>query len=249
MKKICRISEEEVISEFLKAEFYQVDYDRDRTLFESVVYEPDLSNPEENALRRALLFRRRGPMWRELPPDTQWWEVDFKPEEANRVKVFPRAQWRTVARGNFNAVHVAERLRALCNAQNPSPFVLKVQALCSLMQQEGPRSTLLLIGKDESHPVTLLEGNHRFVASLLLPRELMLNRIRLVCGFSPVMERCCWYKTSFPSLARYLKNRIQYIQNREADVTRWLSLPARAGKGKATPAAISSAATPSVKTE
>ncbi|MGE5323984.1 MAG: hypothetical protein ACM3SW_14030 [Actinomycetota bacterium] len=249
MKKLCRIAEEEVISEFLKAEFYHVEYDRDRTLFETIVYEPDLSDPEENALRRALLFRRRGSMWRELPPDTQWWEIDFKPEEAGRVKVFPRAQWRTVARGNFNAIHVAERMRALCNGQNPSPFVLKVQALCSLMQHEGPRSTVLLIGMDESRPLTLLEGNHRFVASLLLPRELMLNRIRLVCGFSPAMKRCCWYKTSFSSLARYLKNRIQYIQNREADVSRWLYLPARAQKRRGTPAAISSAARSSVKTE
>jgi hypothetical protein len=249
VKKLCRISEDEVISEFLKAEFYQAEYDRDRTLFEPVVYEPNLSDPEENGLRRALLFRRRGPMWRELPPDTQWWEIDFKPEEAGRVRVFPRAQWRTVAHGNFNAVHVAERMRALCNGQNPSPFVLKVQALCSLMQHEGPRSTVLLIGMDESRPVTLLEGNHRFVASLLLPRELMLRRIRLVCGFSPAMERCCWYKTSFSSLARYAKNRIQYIQNREADVSRWLSLPARAGKGQVTPAAITGAATSSIKTE
>ena len=103
MKKLCRISEEEVISEFLKAEFYQVEYDRDRTQFEGVVYDPDLSNPAENALRRALLFRRRGNMWRELPPDTQWWEIDFKPEESERVNVFPRAQWRALARGNFNA--------------------------------------------------------------------------------------------------------------------------------------------------
>lgn len=249
MKKVSRITEEEVISEFLKAEFYQVEYDRDRTLFETVVYEPNLSDPEENALRRALLFRRRGPMWRELPPDTQWWEIDFKPEEAERVKVFPRAQWRTVARGDFNAIHVAERMRVLCNVQNPRPFVLKMQALCSLMRHEGPRSTVLLIGMDERHPVTLLEGNHRFVASLLLPQELMLNRIRLVCGFSPAMERCCWYKTSFSSLARYLKNRIQYIQNREADVSRWMSLPARSGHGQATPAAISRTATTSIKTE
>ena len=247
MKKLCRISEEEVISEFLKAEFYQVEYDHDRAQFEAVVYDPDLSDPEENALRRALLFRRRGSMWRELPPDTQWWEIDFKPEEAERVNVFPRAQWRALARGNFNAVHVAKQLRAKCGEANPGPFVLKIQALCSLMQQEGPPSTVLLIGVDESRPVTLLEGNHRFVASLLLPRKLMLNRIRMVCGFSPLMENCCWYKTSFSSLARYLKNRIKYIRNEEADVSHWLPLPAR--RTKASPAAISGAATTSAKTE
>lgn len=247
MKKLCRISEEEVISEFLKAEFYQVEFDRDRTQFESVVYDPDLSDPGENALRRALLFRRRGNMWRELPRDTQWWEIDFRPEESEKVNVFPRAQWRALARGNFNAVHVAERIRTQFSLHSPSPFALKIKALCSLMEYEGPRSTLLLIGIDENRPVTLLEGNHRFVASLLLPREAMLRRIRLVCGFSPVMESCCWYKTSFSSLAHYLKNRIKYIRNREADVSRWLSLPPRAAK--VAPAGISSAATTSVKTE
>ncbi len=247
MKKICRISEEEVISEFLKAEFYQVEYDHDRTQFETVVYDPDLSDPEENALRRALLFRRRGSMWRELPPDTQWWEIDFKPEECERVNVFPRAQWRGLARGNYNSVHVAAQLRTQCAGPNPSPFVLKIQALCSLMQHEGPRSTILLIGVDESRPVTLLEGNHRFVASLLLPRELMLKRIRLVCGFSPLMENCCWYKTSFSSLARYLKNRIKYIRNEEADVSRWVPLPVRGAK--ASPAPIPGAATSSAKTK
>jgi hypothetical protein len=247
MKKLHRISEEEVISEFLRAEFYQVEYDRDRPLFERVVYEPNLADPDENALRRALLFRRRGSMWRELPRDTQWWDMDFRPDESQSVNVFPRAQWRNVARGDFKAVHVAERLRTQFNSRNPSPLALKIQALHALLQYEGPRSSVLLIGIDESHPVTLLEGNHRFVASLLLPRELMLRRIRIICGFSPAMESCCWYKTSFSSLARYLKNRIQYIRNREADVSRWQ--PGRSRTETGLPGALPSTATTSIKTE
>lgn len=247
MKKLSRISEEEVISEFLKAEFYQVEYDHDRTLFESVVYDPNLADLSENALRRALLFRRRATMWRELPPDTEWWEIEFRPEESERVNVFPRAQWRTVARGDFNAVRVAERLRAEFNGRSPSPLARKIQALSSLMKYEGARSTVLLIGVDENRPVTLLEGNHRFVASLLLPREIMLRRIRLVCGFSPRMESCCWYKTSLPSLAHYLKNRIKYCRNREADVSRWLPLPARTAQVPRP--AMPSAATTSIKTD
>jgi hypothetical protein len=247
MKKLHRITEDEVISEFLRAEFYQVEYDRDRPLFERVVYEPNLADPDENALRRALLFRRRGSMWRELPPDTQWWEMDFQPEESGNVNVFPRAQWRNVARGDFKAVHVAERLRTQFNSRSPSPLALKIQALHALLQYEGPRSSVLLIGIDEHHPVTLLEGNHRFVASLLLSRDLMLRRIRILCGFSPAMESCCWYKTSLSSLAHYVKNRIKYIRNREADVSRWL-----VGRTKTEmrhPAALPSTATTSVKTE
>ena len=247
MKRLSRISEEEVICEFLKAEFYQIEYDRDRTQFERVVYDPNLSDPAENALRRALLFRRRATMWRELPPDTQWWEVDFQPEESERVNVFPRAQWRTLARGNFNAVRVAERIRAQFTSPAPNPFTLKIRALCALMQYEGPRSTVLLIGMDENSPLTLLEGNHRFVASLLLPRSEMLRRMRLVCGFSSRMEGCCWYKTSLPSLAHYLKNRIKYFRNKDADVRRWLPLPVRTAT--ATQSSVAGTATTPIKTE
>src|SRR4051794_35096627 len=67
MKKLRRVTESEVIAEFLKNEFYQEEFHRDRDQFEGLVLEADISNDEENMLRRTLLFRRRGHMWRELP--------------------------------------------------------------------------------------------------------------------------------------------------------------------------------------
>ena len=87
------------------------------------------------------------------------------------------------------------------------------------MQIEGPKSTVVLIGVDEDHQVTLLEGNHRFVSCLLLPRELTLRRLRLMCGFSPRMERCCWYKTDLTNLFNYTKNRIKHFWSRDADLS------------------------------
>jgi hypothetical protein len=218
MKKLCRITEAEVIAEFLRGEFYNREYDCDRDRFEFLVQEPDLNDDVENAVRRALLFRRRASMWRELPETTQWWEVGLEPGDLERLNVFPRAQWRSIAQGNFRALHVAELVRhRLSPAAKPGDLPAKIHALRTLMGLEGPRSTILLIGRDENRPVTVLEGNHRLVAALLLPREMMLRRLRVVCGFSPNMEKCCWYKTTLPSLARYLKNRIQHLWARKID--------------------------------
>lgn len=224
MKKIKRVTEAEVIAEFLKGEFYHPEYDRDRSFFEALVYDPHLSDAVENALRRALLFRRRATMWRELPPDTHWWEVELDADDVERINVFPRAQWRSIAHGNFRALHVAELLR---DPRRPCTLAVKIAALRNLMSNDGPRSTILLIGTTETQPATLLEGNHRFVASLLLPQEIMLRRLRLVCGFSPDMDKCCWYKTTVPNLGRYLKNRIKHLWNREADVAQLLPRTAR----------------------
>ncbi len=225
MKRLGKVSEAEVISEFLRSEFYHPEYDPDRSRFERLVYEPDLDDAHQNALRRALFFRRRGHMWRELPPDTQWYDVDFNPEEAERVNVFPRAQWRTPAAGNFAAVHVAEQIRCNMQGENPSPLSAKIKVVSALLEHEGRKSTVLLIGLDELRPLTLLEGNHRFIAAMMLPREIMLRRLRIVCGFSPRMEECCWYKTNLPTLSHYLKNRIKYFWDREADVYRLMSQP------------------------
>jgi hypothetical protein len=216
MRKLRRITEAEVVAEFLKAEFYHREFDADRQKFENLVFEPDLTNDHENAVRRALLFRRRATMWRELPQDTQWWEIKLDTQDLERVNVFPRAQWRRISEGNFQALHVAERLRKQINEGKNSELASKVQILRNRLQYEGPKSTVMLIGIDEGHPLTLLEGNHRFVSSLLLPRDMMLRRLRLVCGFSPNMDRCCWYKTDLSNLLHYTKNRIKHMWSRDA---------------------------------
>lgn len=227
MRKIKRVTEAEVIAEFLKGEFYHPEYDRDRGFFEALVNDPQLTDPVENALRHALLFRRRATMWRELPVDTHWWEVEVDSDDVEQIRVFPRAQWRSIARGNFHALHVAELLRKQAEPGKPGELAAKIVALRNQMSNDGPRSTILLIGTAENQHSTLLEGNHRFVASLLLPPEIMLRRLRVVCGFSPDMEKCCWYKTTVPNLARYIKNRIRHFWDREADVTQLLPKTAR----------------------
>ena len=246
MKKLARVTESEVIADFLRGEFYHREYDHDRHRFEALVHDPRLNDEAENALRRALLFRRRATMWRELPQDTQWWEVELEPEDVARINIFPRAQWRSLARGNYQGLHVAELVRGQLEPGKPNDLVAKIRALCTLMRQENQKSTILLIGLDEHSPSTVLEGNHRFVAALLLPRESMLRRLRVVCGFSPYMERCCWYKTSVANLFRYLKNRIKHFGDREADTGRWLQQMPRV---EGVDDYARSASLPTVKTE
>ena len=223
MNILRRITDAEVIAEFLKAEFYHPEYERDRSLFQSFVYNPDLTEENENAIRKALLFRRRGPMWRELPADVQWWEVDLAAEDLARVNVFPRAQWRRISDGDFQVLNVVERIRAEMAKDQTGPLLGKLKVLQEAMRREGPKSTVMLIGVDEKRPVTLLEGNHRFVSCLMLSPQAIQRRLRLVCGFSPNMEKCCWYKTDLANLFQYTKNRIKHLWSREADVSRYLA--------------------------
>lgn len=237
MRKLRRLTEAEVVADFLRGEFFHKEYDADRDQFTSIVEHPDLTNATENEVRRILLFRRRDTMWWELPEDRQWWEIEFDPEDVELVSVFPRAHWRKIAGGNFSAVHVAERVRQLKDSGSSDEFLSKISAIGSRLpaglsyenqsydqsQEELIEGMIILLGLDEHRPVTLLEGNHRFIAALLAGGPHLLKNARMAAVFSPQMEKCCWYKTNFLTLARCLKNRIQHYWDRDTDLARLLA--------------------------
>lgn len=225
MKRLRRVHEPEVIAEFLKNEFYQGEFHADRSQFERLVMEADIANERDNALRRALLFRRRGHMWRELPSDTQWWEVSFEGDDLDRIRVFPRAQWRRVSNGSFQLTEITERIATVqFSGEKTKTFIAKVRSIASELQKGTDSSSVLLIGIDETNPLTILEGNHRLTAALLISPTFVRTSFRILCGFSPNMGQSCWYETNFANLWRYAKNRYRNLfYDREADVYRILN--------------------------
>jgi hypothetical protein len=237
MRKLRRSTEAEVIAEFLKNEFYQEEFHADRESFERLVLEADLTSEDENALRRALLFRRRGHMWREVPSDTQWWEVELEPEDLNFVRVFPRAQWRKVADESFLLRDIVNRIRTVRFSGARRDFIARVQALSYRLRAEHDRSAVLLIGVDEQNPLTILEGNHRLTAALLAGPAVISQQFRVLCGFSPHMSSSCWYETNLPNLWRYGQNRLRNLfYDRDADVGRVLRQISNASHASPAPA-------------
>ncbi len=224
MKKLRRVTEPEVISKFLRNEFYQEEFHHDREQFEDLVMNGDLSDEDANALRRALLFRRRGHMWREIPADTAWWEVEVEAADLDRVRVFPRAQWRKVANGSFLIKDIAQRIKHQRFYGKTRDFVTRVQALSYKLREFDDQSAVLLIGLDDAQPVTVLEGNHRLTAAVLASPGVLHSRFQVFCGFSPRMSECCWYQTNVSNLWRYAKNRARNLfYDRDADVERLMT--------------------------
>ena len=221
--KVRKVREEEIISEFVKAEFYQPEFDPYREQYGPIIYHPDLSNEQENTARRALLFRRRGRMWRELPKDTVWWEVELQKSDIARVRAFPRKQWRSFASSSFYLTEMIEGIRKKVETREPSPFILKMRAVVQDLDDNIVPDSVLLIGLDERGPLTIIEGNHRMAAALMLAPDTVHQRFRFYCGLSPNMAQCCWYQTDFVTLSRYARNIVRYMfQDRDYFVRRAL---------------------------
>ena len=223
IRVIRRVSEDEVIAEFLKSDFSNSAFDEYQEALQGLVVTPHLDDAGENAKRRALLFIRHFALWKELPAGTEWSEVEIRTADLAQIRVFPRAQWRKLARGNFSIAAVAERLRTFrARDVAEEAFLSKIAALRPELRQDTDPGAVLLIGLNESEPFTILDGNHRLVAAILTAPE-TVPRFRFLCGLSPRMKECCWYRTNVATLFRYGTNLLaQVVHDPEAELARLL---------------------------
>lgn len=216
LQRLRPVPEEEVVAEFLRGEFYHPDYDPYRDDFAHIVEHADLEQPEENSIRRALLFRRRGSLWRELPADTQWWQIELGVNDLARLQSFPRNEWKRFAGGGFSLTEMASRVEAKLASGEQSRFLTKLGEIAGDLREESLPDAVLLIGIDEYHPLAIIEGNHRMLAAVLTMPESVHRRFRFYCGLSPHMNSCCWYRTDLHSSLRYVQHSIRYMF-RDAD--------------------------------
>jgi len=220
---VRRISEDEVIAEFLKNEFNNPAFQEYQGAFRELVLNPRLDDAGENAKRRALFSIRHLALWGELPRGTEWFEVRVRTVGLGQLRVFPRAQWRKLARGNFTITAVIERMRAArSHDSEEEAFLSKIKTLSDWVRQDTDPGTVILIGLNSSEPLTILDGNHRLVAATLSSEE-ALEKFRFLCGLSPRMAECCWYETNVATLFRYGTNLLRHLaQDPESELARLL---------------------------
>ncbi|KAA6461299.1 hypothetical protein DYQ86_12560 [Acidobacteria bacterium AB60] len=216
------VSEDEVIAEFLKSDFHRHEFREYHDSLRDLVRDPDFNNPEENAKRRALLFIRHLSLWKELPENTEWFQIEVTEAELENIRIFPRAQWRRIADGDFSATEVADGMRKKPHLLETS-FLAKIDAIGDQLRQPDPGlGAVILIGESENTPLTVLDGNHRLVSAMLCspPR---VKKLKFMCGLSPRMNECCWYNSNLVTLFRYARNVLSHtVNNPEADLARLL---------------------------
>ena len=208
---IRRVSEDEVIAEFLKSDFHAPAFKNYQQSLREVVDKPNLKDAGENAKRRALLFIRHLALWKELPTETEWYEVEINQADVSHVRVFPRAQWRKLAQGNFAITTVTEGMRTRQHLLD-APFLSKIADIGDQLLLDDPgMSAVILIGLNDSEPLTVLDGNHRLAAAMLASPS-RLEKLRFLCGLSPRMSKCCWYNTNLLTLFRYGRNMLANLK-------------------------------------
>ena len=220
VRVIRRVSEDEVIAEFLKSDFNNPAFLKHREELREIVLKPNFEDIDESAARRDLFFARHHALWDELPAGTKWYELEAREGDLAQIRVFPRAHWRKIARGNFSITEVVECIRTGQNVMD-GRFMDKIAEIRNrLIQDDTSLGSVVLIGISECEHLTILDGNHRLVAAMLAAPS-GLHRLRFLCGLSPRMTECCWYNTNLMTLLRYGKNVLKHaVQRPKARISR-----------------------------
>lgn len=222
VRLIRAVSEDSAIAEFLRSDFHCPAFRKYQHSLRDIVMSPNLDDADENSKRRALFFIRHLYLWREIPSDTEWFEAEITEADLGNVRMFPRAQWRKVANGCFSTLDVAEGIRKRRDRLDAA-FIAKIRAIGRRFDGEDHvLGTVLLIGVSETEPLTVLDGNHRLMAAMLRsPQE--VHKLRFICGLSPRMTDCCWYRTNLMTLFRYARNVLTHsTRNSAAELARLL---------------------------
>jgi len=220
VRLIRRVSEDEVIAEFLRSDFDEAEFHDYRETMRDIVNASNYTDVHDNAKRRALLFLRHHSLWKEVPTDTEWYEVEVNNANLGQIRAFPRAQWRKLAKGDFSLTGVTGNFHARQHRVD-ARFLMKIDAISQRLHKDDPGfNAVILIGLNDTEPMTVIDGNHRLAAAALSSPN-RLAKLRFFCGLSPHMNECCWYKTNLVSLSRYAKHRLLHAtRNPVAELTR-----------------------------
>jgi hypothetical protein len=158
-----------------------------------------------------LLFRRRGRLWRELPPGTEWWEIELTARDLARLRSFPRNEWRRFAGGGFYLTEMVGRIEAGLARGQQSRFLTKIGAIASDLRGSHVPDAVLLIGTDEHHPADDYRGKSPHGGRHADHARIGAPPLPLLLRFSPNMELCCWHQTNLRSLTRYVRHTLRYM--------------------------------------
>ena len=202
MRTIARVTEAEVIAEFLRAEIDSPRFGpriaariaadgRD----EGVVRAPDPAAAEDNAYRAALLHSYRGvggsaPLLEGLPERIDWHRVAFARDELGEIRYIDYPYWNELSAGTRSPRVAADRIRAGITAMDRpnDAFHALARRLCA---GEDPGMPILIATGADAPPI-ILEGHTRVTAMLLRP-DCLPDQVEMFIGYAAGVRDWMYY--------------------------------------------------------
>lgn len=182
-------SEDEMISEYLKAEYHSERFSeqikkvmKELLLDESIILSADLNNIHENTARKKLLGEFRGyglncELFENFPNEIQWSLCSFTSKDLNSIRYIDYSYWNELSKGTHLPLIAAQTIREGIEIYNLSNagFVKAAE----FIKNGGTFLRPILLTADLEHFV-IVEGHFRITAFALVPEY--FNNVECLVG-------------------------------------------------------------------
>ncbi len=194
MHLLRAITEDEMVSVFLKTEINSVRFEqeilallhrdkRDR----SVIDMPALNDIQENTYRLQLLgdfrgYRRNAGMFIGFPDHVEWHRASLTPDELMQVRYIDYSYWNELSDGTRLPMVAAQTIRAgrVIYGQSTQGYLRLAEELC----RGGQFPELILTAVSLSAPLVVMEGHVR-LTTYALSFDCLPMTVEVIVGFSP----------------------------------------------------------------
>ena len=182
-------SEDEMISEYLRAEYRSERFSehikkvmKELSLDESIILSADLNDKNENAARKKLLGEFRGyglnrELFENFPNEIQWSLCNFVSCDLINIRYIDYSYWNELSKGTHSPLIAAQTIRDGIEIYNQSNagFVKAAE----FIKSGGKFSRPILLTSDLEHFV-IVEGHLRITAFALMPEH--FNNVECFVG-------------------------------------------------------------------
>ena len=182
-------SEDEMISEFLKAEYSSERFSeqikkvlKGLLLNESIILSADLINTNENTARKKLLGEFRGyglnrELFENFPNEIQWSLCNFVSDDLNSIRYIDYSYWNELSKGTHSPLIAAQTILNGIEIydQSNAGFVKAAE----FIKSGGKFPRPILLTSDSKHFV-IVEGHLRITAFALVPEH--FNNVECLVG-------------------------------------------------------------------
>ncbi len=182
-------SEEEMILEYLKAEYRSERFSEQiinamekLSLDDSIILSADLNNADENTARKRLLGEFRGyglncELFEDFPNQIQWSLCNFISDDLNSIRYIDYSYWNELSNGTHSPLTAALTIQNGIEiyGQSNAGFVKAAE----FIKSGGKFPKPILLTSDMEHFV-IVEGHFRITAFALVPEH--FNNVECLVG-------------------------------------------------------------------
>ena len=202
MVYMVRITEDEMVLEFLLAEVQSSRFFSalETALHEAggspdILYNPNLNDPDQNKIRKAILRQYRGYpdtlLFDGFPDDVQWYKKTLMRDRVLEIKYSTYSYWVALSKGTRSPKVGAQTVRngeEIFNQPNQIYW-----QIVEKMKEDKNLPKLICVAMSESDTPVVIEGHLRLTAYALAPENLPRN-FEILFGISTKLSGYGFYK-------------------------------------------------------